>query len=222
MVRRDPETGKFVSGSSRDNVDRWENLHGTVAVNIPAADLGGGTVAEQFDTPEAELINFSEVLDNDEVFNLELMQATVSAFASTTATAEGSLDVGYGITRDMFDAAPLFTRATHTANLPTTDFQQGTVDGAVAQNDNDGLLITGSLYAEPSVGDSTNGLGAGAGPANEVREFAPLRDMGRTIGFDQDDELYVIGELNVNNVSDHGVSFITTVDLHGHVLDEDC
>lgn len=222
MVRRDPQTGQFVSEGPGSGFDRWANYQGTIAVNVPAADLSGGQESLQFDTADAQLFDFTDVLDNDEVFVLQVLHMTADLRMGTTATAEAATHVGYIITEDHQDASPLTTRTTHIAGpLPQTDFTQGIVDGAIAQEDNDDIFLTGGLYAENSHSDTTNAVAAGAAPAHVERTYAPGPMQGREVAFDADDELFCLGELNIDNVSDHAVQFTVFVDLHGYVEELD-
>lgn len=218
-IARDPETGRFVSVDSDATIDRTERLHGAVSVSVPAADATGGDQTQVFDTEDSELIDFSDELDEDEVFHLQAAYVSVAAYASVTATAESTLVATYGISRDTMDAGPLLTRPSHTASAPSSaiDFEQGIIDGSVAQDDDDSLLLTGVLASEPSAADSTNGLGLGAAPANDSRSVLPWADMGQTWEFDDDDELKLLGELDFEGASDHGVSFVCYLDVHGFV-----
>lgn len=220
---RDPETGKFRSDSEgggrrpSPDFDRWETFSGSIAVQIPAADNAGGTTVEQWTGDSGHLIDFDGELDNDELFRLQSVELTTSLALPTTATAEGSAVVGYVVASDPADPIPLTTRTTALGPLSAVDAEEGVLDIAQAQLDDDDVLLTGAQYAEASLMDTVNGVGAGANYANDSRSWSPWSEFGRTIDFDESDELAVTGELETRNVSDHQAIFTAFVTVHGWV-----
>lgn len=221
MPRRDPQTGKFVSGNRPSGYDRRETLSGSIVVNIPAADNAGGSTIQQWTGSNGIVIDFDNELHSDEVFHLQSMEYSGSLALPTTATAESSAVVGYVIGSDMVNPQPFLTRTTSLSSLSAVDNEEGVADIAVGQSDDDSILLAGALYAEASIADSVNGLAGGADYENESRTFRPWRDLGTTVAFDQDDELAVTGELSSRNVSDHQVVYQAVITVHGWVEELD-
>lgn len=222
MPHRDPETGQFVSGDKPSGFDRWDSVHGGLVWNIPAADANGSTQNEQVSTAESTIVDdFDDLLDQDETFHMAVMYLSVEMHMTTTATAEGSGVCGYAVTTRNFNPVPLLTRPTALDNLPAIDFSDGIVDGAKATREDDDILVTGTISAEPSWNDTVQTVSGGSSPYRESRTIAPLRDQGRYIKFDDDDELYIQGELGIENVSDHGTTVSWQASLHGWVEERD-
>lgn len=219
-VRRDPETGKFVSADSAQGMG-WNNLDhvsGARVYEIPAADLSG-TTEEQIgsESDNTTIIDFSEVLDSDEVFEVVTAYVDVSAYAHTTASAEGYVSAYNAIDSDLSDLSSVVVDSPFFGTNAATVGENDIADTLGAQSESDGRIWSGRLVAEPSYGDSTNGLGAGSNP-DRVRKMIPLRALyGSGPVYDQDDEIYAASHLNVDNVSDHAVGTSFYVDLRGRI-----
>lgn len=222
---RDPETGKFVAGSGdrpSSHFDRWATASGSLSVQIPAADNAGGSNQEQWTGSNGIVIDFENELDNDELFRVQSVEMTVSLALPTTATTEGAAVVGYILGSDPVDPQALATRTTALTPLGNgTDAEQGVLDISNAQSDDGNIMLSGALYAENSALDTVNALAHGADYANQERSWSPWQDFGRTIDFDESDEVAITGELGSNNVSDHQVIFTAFVTVHGWVDDFD-
>lgn len=215
-MHRDPETGKFQSGSPTE-FDRREAVHGSVLVGIPAADLNGGTQFERWSGSDAVLVDLEEILDSNEVFHLQVLYATIELHAHTTATAEGSVVAGYTLGMRSVNPEPISTRTTANSEFTQTDFTSDIIDGAVADLYDEDTFLIGNVVASPSHSDTVNALAAGASNYNEARAFRPWADMGQTIVMDDNDQIRSSGELNIENIDDHAVNFSMTVSAHGWV-----
>lgn len=220
MVRRDPDTGKFVSGGSAKAV-QWNDvktIHGVNHYNIPAADLSGGTYERSVDGSNSEIINFSGELANDEVFRALGLQYVATLGGPTTATAEGSMELSW-----MVSSKP--EQSSMRANSPfyggNVNREQGTIDIVNGYQETTGTLVYGEMHAEPSAADSTNGLGLGADYDRERGIISFVEMFGDGPAYDRDDELYAPAEFGIDNVSDHAVNATIGVLLHGTVEELD-
>lgn len=218
MVRRDPDSGKFVSGSGGVDWSETTAVEASYTSLIPAADLSGGTGQHNVDGEEAEIIDFSEVMANDEVFEVLGIQMSANLGLPTTATAEGSATFRFGLGSSS-------DRSVHGNSGPFYaggfDVEQDSVDVQKSQNVDPGILLNGNLYAEPSHSDTTNGLAAGAAPANEQWVVSPEEALGASPVYDRDDELYLVHEIDVDNISDHAVRAAVLLTVHGRVEELD-
>lgn len=130
MVRRDPRTGKFVSGGSGRDWADLTRVGGVINMTIPAADLAGGVRTEPVNGEEAELIDFTPMLENDEVF--ETVAATVSAslILPTSATAEGNAMLSFelgaesGTPGELMNQDPTFYGGVETASDGVVDIKR--------------------------------------------------------------------------------------------------
>lgn len=214
MVRRDPQTGQFVSGDTRSDVD-WtdtKRIGAGMGINIPAADLAGATDHTALEGESAKIVDFSDQLENDEVYVLH--KAQVAAFLNfpTTATAESSGGFAYQIGPESRDVsrAHLIQPFYH----GSAKREHGIIDINQDSGEAGGVWAVGHLAGEASLGDSTNGLGAGADNENEryTVDFGDTRPV-----YDRDDELYAVSKLWYDNISDHAIGGLIRVLLHGHV-----
>lgn len=222
MVHRDPETGKFVAdegGGVFEEMDRETTISGGLSVNIPAADLGGGNVTETVDGDDGELVNLSNHLDADEVFEARLIIVDTFLGLPTTATAEGSALVSYQVQTDLssFNNAEqgLFSGFYGGA----TTLETGIAD--VRQNDEmDGSIVhTGAMYAESSALDTTNGVGTGSDHSEDTVVIPAKAQAGRSLLVDEDDEIGVSSRIGIDNVSDHAVTYGFGITMHGGVFE---
>lgn len=216
MVSRDPQTGKFVSGGSGHSWSQQTRYSGHIHTTIPAADLAGGALEQDLVGAEAELLDFSDKLENDEVYRIHQMDVAALLAMPTTATAESSCLLNYAITPDS-DIEIIHRSPTHYPGALVTD-ERGIIDVSAYDREAGGMLFNGLLYAEASASDSVNGTGLGAAPAieRETVHFGPDGPV-----FDRDDELYGPFEINIENVSDHAVVTSLGVLFHGHVEELD-
>lgn len=217
-MRRDPQTGKFVSSGGGGSSVPWskqKRLAGSIHITIPAADLAGGT--EEVDTigDATEIIDFTDQLENDEIYRLHSMDVTSVLALPTSATAEGNawwnFVVGPESDTPVMQSSPSFY-------IGSPVVEDGIADITGVTREAGGVMYNGMLYAEAGLLDTVNGAGAGAAPANmeETVHFGPDGPV-----FDRDDELYAPSEINVDDVSDHAVVASVGVLLHGHVEELD-
>lgn len=219
MVRRDPQTGKFVSGGGEHSWAETNQITGAISYSIPAADLSGGTGTTASTEHQSEIVDFTNMLDNDEVFLLDAMQVVATFYLPTTATAEGSGALSYAIGPESGAVGSVL----HTSPFyhGSADRSDGTVDINQEMKEGENVLHVGQLNGEPSLADTTNGLAGGAAYAHD-REFISFRkDIGAQPAFDADDELYCPIEFSYDNISDHAIGGTVKVLLHGRVEELD-
>lgn len=214
--RRDPNTGKFVAGGDYD----WHDLHqlgGQVLYRIPAADLSGTTLTNA----EAELLDFSGFIDNDEVFEMVSLQVSIVASTSTTASGEGHVAMDYAISRDNdhlqqqgFGKDPVWAGA-------APDEEQNIVDIRNRSQHHDEILYTGRAAVDNGESDDVNGNGRGGFFMDDrhVIDFRHLYGEGPT--FDTDDEIYFPAEFYADAVANFGINLEANVSARGiiHELD---
>lgn len=210
---RDPHTGKFRSGDRPDNFDH-ESIAASITVTLPAADLGGGTLTEEVDGEQGELIDFTEPLNRDEIFELHSLQVSTTLSMPTTATAEGSAELAYQVVTDFAGPGPAGRPSFYGGPVEQED---GIADVNTFQDHEDDYLARGRLVASPSHSDTVNALAGGADNANE-NYIVPVHDL----RLDENDELTVPMALAVNNVSDHAVVATVDVVAHGWIDDSEC
>lgn len=213
MVYRDPETGKFVSSGDGDDWIDTTRIAASLHSAIPAADLGGNKVTAGVDGEEAEIADFTDILDNDEIFRLRSLQVTGTFAMPTTATAESAGQVTWELTSDStgmpFDiGSPYFNNQ--------IEQEEGIVDINSHSDEASSALAVGQMRAEASFLDTVNALGGGGINGSDRRTI----DFGREgPAYDRDDELNLVHEFDVNGVSDHAVTASWHTLLHG-VIEE--
>lgn len=209
MPRRDPKTGKFVSGSSLSSWHDVDAVSAGLTTTVPAADLAGGTSSANVTGETAELIDFGDPLRDDEIFECHVMHLTATLSMPTTATAESAVMMDFNVMTDLGGAGPGIKAVHYGAGTQRT---QGIADVNADQLDDDSILYNGRMTATNSLADSVNGLAAG-GDDDRLREtvrFVP--DLGVGPRFDEDDELAVPHNIDIDNVSNHAV--VATFDVH--------
>lgn len=208
MVARDPSTGEFVSGPDGR---RLEAIGGDLALEIPAADLSGGTVTEEVIGERATIIDMSGKLEANEQFQVQHAWFSSVLYLPTTATAEGTAAAEIVVSTD---GDMQFAGASNPFWGAPVGVESGIIDGRQADTRDSSVLLSATLAATPSVADTTNGLAAGS-DIDRLRTWMP----GRGVRLDEDDEIYVPTELSVDNVSDHAVAVDHTVVLWGHEVE---
>lgn len=212
MPRRDPKTGKYVSGSDVDDWSDVRAISGTLSSTIPAADLAGGTGNSVVGGEESEVIDFSNVLANDEVLEVMQLQMVTSLSAPTTATAESAVFLNYVLRGDLGEGA-----GQHPVHYGFgTHVEENAVDIRQSQYDDNDRLVTGHMPAENSHSDSATGLAAGA-DAGFDRVDLDFGSLGAGPNFDADDEIGIPHSIYYDNVSDHAVLAHFDVHLFGQV-----
>lgn len=222
MVRRDPETGQFVSGAGGGGTKAWsetEQVVGAISFTINAADLSGGTGSRSVMGEDCKLVDFGDFLANDEVFIIDSMQVVAAFGLPTTATAESSGTFGYSILPKGSGAHANHSSPFYRGSADRTSDQN--VDVNHAWNSGDSAFAVGYLRAEASHSDTTNGLAAGAEYENERYTVNFRTDYGARPAFDQDDELYAPCELSFDNISDHAVDATIKVLVQGEIQELD-
>lgn len=216
MVRRDPQTGKFVSDSDGPGPD-YETLTaitGSVNAMIQPADLSGGTTAhDPMDSTLSEIISWDRHLDADEVFAAKYLRYVVSLTGHTTQSAESYLMGAWAI-QDSPGANRSGGVFKNPVNWGGTSDTSGVYDVARTDRESAGTLVSGRLTAEGSAADSASGLGLGAAPGFDAGSVPFQAIYGSGPIAEDEDSWYAPIRLWTDNVDDHGVSvdvFIETV-----------
>lgn len=217
--RRDPDTGQYVSSDSHPEWNDMTTIFGGVGYGIPAADLAGGSHFDNVAGEESQVVDFSPVLDNDEVFVLHQMTGYAWIGMPTTATAEGSMAFEYGLVTDLGAIQPSGPTTPPGPLSNDLDAETDTVDVTQYQDEETNILHTSALYAEAGLADTVNALAAGGSPSRE--DFRQVFGQNGP-GFDRSDEVLAPAEFHVDNVSDHSVNASVGVLLRGRIHDVDC
>lgn len=215
MPRRDPNTGKFVSGS-RPDFDRFTSVRATLDATIPAADLAGGTGTNKVEGEESQLIDFNNELDADELFIPWQFHFVVSHQLPTTATAESSSQLDWVFMTDLDDLRPNAGSVFYGAGPIVED---GISDIRAAESFDASILWGGKMGAEAGHSDTVNGLAGGANHGYDSMTLDALA-MGSPWSFDEDDELAVPHDVQFDNISDHAVQTAFTVVAHGGIVED--
>lgn len=211
MPRRDPQTGKFLSGG----VDSWADIRtvsGAMNSTIPAADLAGGTGNAVVNGENSEIVDFSNLLDNDEIFEVLAGQFVATLSMPTTATAESAARLNWVLRGDLGEGA-----GEHPGHYGFgAEREDGIVDIRSQQYWDADRLAVGHLTATNSVVDTVNALGAG-GDDGFDRVDLEFGHLGAGPQFDSDDEVGVPHTVYFDNISDHAVEAGFDVHLVGTV-----
>lgn len=213
MVRRDPQTGKFVASAGEE---RSHTVLGRLNSEIPAADNSGGVTTQQVEGEDAEIVDFNEVVDGDEIFHLRRFILSATLWMPTTATAESSGYVSYGISGSLGRPGPVHTSPTHFSGA--IGQQEGIVDLSQSSVHDDSVIYAGVLATEASHSDTTNNVSGGGFGQTDQRVFH--FNEGEFV-FDADDELVVPHEIETENVSDHAIQAMWMLTLHGTIEELD-
>lgn len=213
MPRRDPETGQFLSSGGYS--DRWmdtSRIHGRIRSNIPAADLSGA-IRQRVDGAEAEIMEFSDILDNDEIFRLRSLQISAILALPTSSTAEGNAQLAWGLGTNPDSSVTMMGNPFYTG---TVHLEEGVADIASGSLEQSEHIAVGTLQAEASGLDTVNGAGFGGDIDRDRRQ---LHLPGGGPAFDRDDELILPHIFDVDGVNDHSVDFSFNLLAHG-VIEE--
>lgn len=216
MPRRDPKTGKFVSGGE---VADWNDLQvvtGSLTSVIPAADLSGSKNEDKVVGEDAEIVDFSPVLGRNEVFEAVHMTAEVNLSMPRTATAESSGELEWAIATD-YDREEATLSGGHYAGV--VHRSAGIVDVNQHQTDETSYLAIGRLAATNSFADSATGLGGGSDWDRERVELPFLERFGVGPRFDEDDEIASPHTLAYDGISDHAIAGSIDLMMYG-VIEE--
>lgn len=218
MVRRDPQTGKFVSGGGHGlNWHDRTQISGHMHWSIPAADLGGGTLNANATGGPTEIVDFTPVLENDEVYRLSTLHVSAYLGFPTTATAESSGMVSFDINSD---GDPIASSGGNPFYEGAND-EDGVIDIVHGSTESDSSIYYADLIGEASVGDTVNGVGSGSDYENMTEWIAFDQMLGGGPVYDRDDELYCPVDVRVDNAADHSISGGVSVMLYGHVEELD-
>lgn len=225
MPHRDPETGKFVSSEAAQvNWTDIKMLAGGITATIQAAQLAGESDSHNIFDEDAQAMELTGVLENNEVYEVLAMRYHAALDLPTTATAEshGALAWGIGTAsagpRSSHHSPKTFggpTRISHTEGGFTsriTSVPAGNEDPAKPGN-----WIEGYIPGSGSVGDSTNGLGAGGDAGQEYGTIPFAAMLGGGPVLDRDDEVHAGMELMFDNISDHSIYGHVGFNLYGVV-----
>lgn len=224
-VRRDPDTGRFVSvDGSRSGVGYTDTdvFVGQLASKIPAADLGGGTTQVAVENDKAKLIGFGGALDSDEWFEVLRVRTRSILGLANTATAESWAAAMWELSQTaacptisdnaVFD--PAFVTAPHD--------EEGVIDIATWDDSHHSnrTLARELLVGTNQLADSAAGL-AGGGDFDRQEQVVDYTWMEEGPTFDHNDALYIPHEFAVDNAADHGVQLDVQVVLEGLIHGDD-
>lgn len=202
MVRRDPETGKFVSGPSHGG-ECWQSLekaHGHVTHRIDAADLSGGEVTRGTEVTEP-VIDFGDLIDEGDLAEIVGLDFNAVMYAPTTATAESFSRAMLQIRSETgLDRTSLVTGA-----LSGSEVTDDTVDVKANGSQSHETLAQALLYGVTNFNDTVNATGGGPGITQIDRTYNYRSMYGGGPVFDDDDELYIPVSIEIDNASDHRV-----------------
>lgn len=217
-VGRDPDTGEFVSTTEGAAIPWHETdrVEGTVQMEIPAADLSGGSVSHTFENANVlQVFDFDNVVDDDEVFEIVYLHYQAWLNIHTTATAEGFAELRWSLQEDLSGTPPGINASPPFFLSSPVDVGDGPIDAANDTRRYDDAIATGALEAENSAADSTNGLGLGAS-YDDDRRVLPLRSLfgvGPVVA--ADDGWFFVGTVHVDNVSDLAVTWGIRAEARG-------
>lgn len=205
-VRRDPQTGKFMSVNEVPD-GRRDTYIATLSVSVPAADLTTGNDSFQVDGDEVIAVDLEEFLDGDEAFAIHYVTLESSIDPNRTATAEHNALVHALLTTDLinleFDA------------MTGTPTEEGAVDIRQAEYNDEDILAAHTLTGSGDFADSAAGVGAGADQqvvettVNFAAAELPLPVV------DDDDDFMIPTGLLIRGADDQGVGVRHTATIHG-------
>lgn len=218
-MRRDPQTGKFVSTGSSGGFDRRADIAWSLASSVPTADLTTGLEADIVDGEGTIAIDFDDLLDQDEIFHLlELVYDVYVVHNEGTDAAAGVTILEYGIADDVGVGHP-YGRTGIEFVGGDPDSEEGRIDFASGvADDNATWLTAGAVIQQLAQEDTTNGTGSGPshGHNHEALQFPE-----GWATFDANDEMTVPHQIQSRgtdiqiNAGFRGVA-------RGIVVDDDC
>lgn len=222
VVARDPDTGQFVSidesGGIFEEMDRHTRLSAGFATTIPAADLDGDN-NQVVDGQAAQMVDFDDYLDSDEVFALRYLDTTATVSSPVTASAEGHVSLSYAFVDDL---GVLSSTGIEGAR-PTFYFgnpvrEEGIADIRTLAEDDDDTLLAGHIECAAGFGNTAGGVGGGEDVGANEKQI-DFRDTGAMPLFDEDDELGINHAIDTDNIDDTAVTAAFTAVLHGTVYE---
>lgn len=214
--RRDPQTGQFVSGGSVP-FSELDVVTGSLASTIPAADLSGTTGSEVTFGEQTIAVDFTPVLDRNEVFQVERLEAVATLTLPTSATAESSGEVEWAVRSDIGEGEIAAGKSFYNSFVARED---GIIDINQHQTDEaDDLLVAGRLTGESSLLDTVNGAGAGG---IHGHERAGVVYDGAGPRYDENDALSIPHSFSFDAISDHAITASFDLMLWGQVDRSNC
>lgn len=215
-IVRDPETGQFRRASDvghHKHVDEREVFSGVLQTNIPPADLTTGNDQVSVTGDEAEIIDFTEYLDSDEVFVAHRVELNVAVRPQRTATAEHAIRADYQLRSG--DSALDPDRAGSGTQ------ETGIADVTQDDSDDDDVIFSGGFQGSGDFADSSTSLAAGA-DQSQIQHVInyPAIDLPGP-GFDGDDEVYIPHALDILGSDDQGAEVFFATVMHGQTYDWD-
>jgi len=211
MPHRDPDTGQFLPHGA----ERYEDIEVAswgVNLGVQASDLSGSTGFAGGDIDEFEgvqALDYDEFVDRNEELVLLQAQHSLTVYANSTETADGTVAAAVEISADpsLSDPTNLVAGISTNASVPP----DSVVSARTSAGDDDSIDIIGRpLYAvgTGAFSDGSSGAGGGgsAGRDSVESDMFPA-EFGR---FHPRDELFVNGEFRVWNVDDAGVHLAVT------------
>lgn len=213
--RRDPETGKFVSGTGLPGMDGLVKQTGQFGAGIPAADLAGGNPeTHRYDSPEVGMEVAGGDLSRDQ--EAELVAVFVMDSLDLPGTATGETNAV--LSREWnFDEDPdiVSSASEQESNLGT----QASIDVTSTVAEDIDVLEFAQLQAQGQHSDSVNGLAAGGDVAEYRRGINYVLEAGAGPTYHADDVLHLYLTFDAYNVSDTRVASQHAIELWWQVRD---
>lgn len=208
-LRRDPETGKFVSdpgdGGSHAQFNDIEVATFQHSIGLDAGSLDGTTGFDGGDggTFEGlELIDYDELVDRNEELVLLGGSHHLAVYGSSTSTADGTVrgaaEVSASPSRQVVPLDASGFVGDQTGGVQRTTPQDAVLDDSI---DLIGRMMAAVGFSPFS--DGTTGVGGSGGAGEDTVELGPMpAEMAR---FHPRDELFLNGALDTWNIADASV-----------------
>lgn len=207
-IVRDPNTGRFRRADGPEDTDEREVITARVISVIPPADLTSGTDVATVTGSDAEIVDFTDLLENDEVFVAHRIAMGVQLAPGETATAEHTYRVRYLLRGDVGDFLP----GGPVQSVGIVDLQQSQID------DHD-VIFAGYVAGAGDHRDTVTGTGGGAmnTRVDHVVEYPGLELPAP--GWDRDDELTVPHRIVAGGSDDQAFRVEFTLHMVGTIYD---
>lgn len=201
MVYRDPDSGKFMSGSG--GFDDVEVVTFWSTFGVEAANMTGATgfVGENFTVAGEPLIDYDEVVDRNESLHLLSAEHAARAYSNSTQTADGWVRAYAEVS-----SSPVIDL--NLAAIVNPGDLQGNADAGMTGevSTSDSIDTVGRplvATAGSAFSDGTTGVGGGGSAGTDELTIENLpEDMAR---FHPRDELFANVSLEAWNIADAGI-----------------
>lgn len=201
MPHRDPQTGEFVSAEEMERFDDIEVVTITAGAGVEASNLSGATSFEGTSDPfeGLQILDYDEIVDRNEKLVLLSAHHSVSVFANSTESADGTVGCAVEVSSSPTRQSNGFV--TGTAQYSASDSEVVGAGSSTDTIDILGRVLTATAGAPFS--DSASGVGGGGSAGEDSYEVDDIpRQMAE---FHPRDELFLNGEFQSWNVDDSGI-----------------